>query len=146
MGKQPNEPTIPLKVVPPNGDIRVKFGDRQQWVPAGEYKVRVASIDRHSFNGKRAVFHFNFVIVDGPHKDVKMRGFVNANYEAFTAYSKLFQWCTAVMGEEPEPGDGLSLSIFYDKVLRVRVEEKTSRMTKNKFSNVTEILGVDYEL
>lgn len=126
--------------------IKVKIGARESAIPPGDYKAKVAEISTGSFINKRRTFVFRFEIVEGEHQGASLRAFVNAQYEAFSAFSKLFKWYSVVMGEELEPGGEMDLDNFTNKVLVVRVETKESRKTKNLFSNVTEIKSVFCDL
>ena len=125
-----------------NDPLKVRVGARQQQVPAGEYLVKVENIKRGFFREKRPIFQFDFIVASGPHSGTTLRGFVNAHYESFSAYTKLYQWYSVVSGEEPELSSTMDLTIFYNKVLKVRVEEKQSHKTKNAFANVSTILSV----
>lgn len=142
LGHQVEGPKTSEKALP----LKFKVGNKRSWVPPGAYRVKVNNIEKKTPFGDRPVLEFLFEIVSGDHKGVELRGFCNANYETFSENTKLYQWHAAVTGDELEPGDELEINVFFDKILEVEVEEKISKKTKNKFSNVTKILGVIGEL
>lgn len=125
--------------------MEFKVGDRCHAVPDGEYEAILIEVQENQrFNKKQLDFRFEL-----KNKDVVgniVRGFVNISYDSFSAHTKLYKWHQAVTGEDLEPGCSLNIDVFMDKVLLVKVETNTSRKTKNKFSNVTEIKRVIYEL
>jgi hypothetical protein len=125
--------------------IKVRVGLRAQVVPPGAHRARVTQIKEGEFF-KRRTIEFVFELVDGEHKGVQVRGFLNGDYDAFSAHTKLYKWFTAATKDELEPGAELDLDAFYNKVFEVQIETKTSRKTKNQFSNVTEILRTVWDL
>lgn len=148
----PNKPKKDLIIVrggsrekPPS--LKIKVGSPRSWIPPGKCHVTVKNIEKtRPFKDKWA-FQFTFEVSDGEYHGVQLRGFCNANYETYSQNTKLFQWLSVVTGDDfLEPGDELDLNVFFDKLLEVKVEEKISKKTKNKFSNVTEIIGVVCEL
>ncbi|HRK01685.1 MAG TPA: hypothetical protein PLH57_03410 [Oligoflexia bacterium] len=126
--------------------IKISLGPRQTVVPAGEYLAKLVEIKEGTFVGQRKTFEFLFEIASGEHSGIIVRGFVNANYETFSEYTKLRQWATMVARFDTDMGAKLDLDIFFGKILKVKVETKVSKKTKNLFSNVTAILGLEYEL
>lgn len=136
-GSKPSKKTSPLKF---------KVGNKRSWVPPGTYQLKVNSIEQKTLFQNKSVLEFLFEIATGDHRGVELRGFCNANYETFSENTKLYQWHAAVTGDELEPGDELGVEVFYKKVIEAEVEDKISRKTKSKFSNVTKILKVIYEL
>jgi hypothetical protein len=125
--------------------IKIKMGDRSQHIPAGEYLAKVTIIKEGQF-AKRRTLEFYFEIADGPHRETMIRGFVNAHYESFSSHTKLRQWILAITKDAYESQDEVDLDIFLNKVLRVTVESKISKKTKNQFSNITNILGMVEDL
>ena len=126
--------------------IKIKIGQRQQLIPDGEYRVKLSEVKEGSYIGKRKTLEFHFLIADGEHHGVLVRGFVNAHYETFSEHTKLYRWIKAVSNECLDPGEELDLDVLYEKILRVQISTKESKKTKNKFSNVTDILGVYLDL
>ena len=126
--------------------IKVKAGLNQQFVPPGEYLAKVTEIREGTYINKRKIYEFIFEIADGPSRGTIVRGFVNGHYEAFSEYTKLRQWLNTISGNCVEAGEEIDLDIFFNKILRVTLEPKQSRKTKNAFSNVTNILGVYQQL
>lgn len=138
-----------LKLSTPQKDepkpLKFKVGNKRAWIPAEIYNAEVVSIEQKMLFKDKPILEFIFEIASGEHEKTELRGFCNANYQTFSENTKLYQWCAAATGNTFEPGEELDLGVFYNKVLIVKVEEKISRKTKNKFSNVTEILGIFYE-
>jgi hypothetical protein len=130
----------------PTSNRVLKVGSRQQRVPPGEYLAEVVEVKEGSFIGKRRTLQFQFKISDGPSRGILINGFVNAHYESFTEYSKLYQWYQRATGHSLNPDEEINLENFYHKLLKVRVEDKTSKKTGNKFSNVSDILALAGEL
>lgn len=125
--------------------MKVLVGQRKRLVPPGEYQARIVDIRKKEVVNKKCVFEFVFEISDGVQQGAKLSGFVPAGYEAFTEYTKLYQWYLAATGDALEEGAALDLDDFKGRVLKVRCETKVSRRTKNEFSNVVEILGLVME-
>ncbi len=119
--------------------LKFKVGECRSVVPPGEYKVRIISIVKKP-NFNREILVFLFEIVEGSHKGTQLNGFCNADYKSFSSNTKFYQWYCVAIGEEPEPGDDIELDAFFNKVYLARVEIKSSRKTKNPFSNITELL------
>ena len=126
--------------------LKIRLGDRHQFIPPGEYRAKITDIREGTFVGKRKSLEFMFELLDGEHVGKTARGYVNAHYDSFSEYTKLRQWITAVGKIDTDPGTEIGLDLFFDKVLRVQVETKISKKTGNTFSNVTGILGVVCEL
>jgi len=97
------------------------------------------------FKSKPVLF-LSFEIVEGEHRGIVLRGFCNAAHETFSENTKLYQWYYKITGDALEPGDEADLSPLFNKVLKIQVSDNVSRKTKNKFSNVKDILGVICEL
>lgn len=127
-------------------DLVVFAGERTQRIPSDKYKAMIIEIKKGKYKGKRDNFYFTFEIAEGPHKGVQIRGFVNAHYKVFSEYTKLIQWYERATGHPVEPGEEINLQNFQNRVLVVNVEDKTSKETKNAFSNVTDILSLVAEL
>lgn len=125
--------------------MKFKVGQVMHQVPDGIYRIIVRQII-NSATYKRPCFVFNCEIAEGEHKGTVARAFCNADYDVFSNHTKLYQWYSIVAGENLETGDEIDLSAFYDKVLEVRIETKTSRKTNNNFSNVVEIIKVVMEV
>ena len=125
--------------------IKITIGERHIAVPDGDYDVVVDEIRKGKFSGKRDTLEFIFRVVKGDYKDALVRGFVNAHYANFSEHTKLFNWIKAISDDPLERGDQVDLEIFFNKVLKVRVKATESRLTKNPFGNVKEILGVERE-
>lgn len=126
--------------------LKIKLGHRQSLIPPGRYRAKVTKICESKFAGTRRTFHFNFQVADGEFQGAEIKGFVNANYESFSEHTKLKKWLDKVAKTDSEVGEILDLDIFFDKILVVLVETKSSKRTKNQFSNVVDILEVYHEL
>lgn len=120
--------------------LKFKLGRKSQAIPDGEYLAKVLEIKRTQVFQK-PVLELDFEVADGEHRGSALKAFINFPYETFSAQTKLYRWASVVLNGA-SPGDEIDASIFLDKLLRVRVEMKESRRTKNRFSNVTEILAM----
>ena len=119
-----------------------KIGSCLAHVPPGQYKVKVVDIHQTKYMNKRPTLEFEFEIVDCEYRGTKIRGFVNADYETFSAYTKLYKWYFIATGDELGYGDEGDFSEFEDKIFLAEVETKESRKTKNQFSNVTDLISL----
>lgn len=126
--------------------MKVKIGLKSQSIPDGEYHVMVKKIVETKVF-KRRTLEFHFEVVEGPHKDIQCRGFVNMEYETISAHTKLYKWISIATNAELDAGEDCDLeNTFGDKVFLARIESRTSKKTKNAFSNVTELKKVVHEL
>lgn len=125
--------------------MRFLIGERFTAVPEGEYEVVLKDIKDHK-TYKRPSLMFVFEIVKGEHAGTKANAFLNINYKTFSPFTKLYKWHTTVLGHELGPDEEINTDVFLNKVLRVKVEAKIAKKTKNTFSNVTDILGVIRDL
>ena len=127
-------------------NIVFQVGDRRSALPEGEYDVVLLKIEKASYGGKRARLDFVFEVRSGEFRGSIVKAFVNSQYEKFSSFTKLYQWWCIAAGREPEEGEDISTQVFFDKVLRVKIETKVSRKTAIAFSNVTQILSVTGEI
>lgn len=124
--------------------MKLKIGDRIQAIPDGEYLAVVESIQIVTMF-KRTTLDMRFCIKDSPYNGVILRGYININYKSFSVHTKFFKMVQAISKDELETGDEIDTDIFLNKLLRVRTKKNISNKTKNEFSNVVEILGVEIE-
>lgn len=125
--------------------MKFKVGRQNNVIPDGIYQAIVTDIkERHTF--KRPALFFTFEIADGPHSGVQAYGFCNASYKTYTSRTKLYAWYEAATGDSLDADDDLDTDDFLNRVLKVRIERKTAKKTKNEFSNVTAILDLVREL
>lgn len=124
--------------------MKFKIGERQAAIPSGEYHAVLWELKETQLFKKRHLV-FTFEIRGGLHHGMHLRGFINADYDSFSPFTKLWKWAAAVAEGDMDPGDELDTEIFWHKILKVRVETKISKKTGNPFSNVTEIEGVVIE-
>ena len=122
-------------------NLTFKAGDDRKLLPEGEYNIVLERIEPTSFMGKREVLDFTFYVVEGPHKGIRVKAFLNSHYEKFSSFTKYHQWWCIASGRLPEEGEGLSAEAFFDSVFKAQIETKTSRKTKLQFSNVTDLLA-----
>lgn len=122
------------------------IGTRQTKIPPGDYSARVVEVKEGTFIGKRKSLQFAFEIADGDYQGTQLRGWVNAHYESFSEHTKLFRWYSNVCKDDMDVGEKKTTKVFFDKILKIKVETKISKKTQNEFSNVTDILGVIYDL
>lgn len=139
---QVEKPKTSVKSFP----LKFKVGNKKSWVSPGIYQVKIVRIEKKTPFKDKPVLEFLFEITSGEYKGIELRGFCNANYEIFSENTKLYQWYAAVTGDVLGYGDELDTNVFFDKIIEVQIEEKISKKTKNKFSNVTKIIRMVYEL
>lgn len=126
--------------------LRFRVGSHHKHIPEGEYKATVASIDPGTYRGKRPILIFRFIVADGPHKDVELRGFVNINHESYGERSKLYRWYAAATGSVLLLEEEINTEHFFDRVLLVQVGDRKSSSTPNVFSDVVEIIRTVFEI
>ncbi len=122
------------------------IGTRQTKIPPGEYSAKVIEIKTDTFIGKRKSLQFTFEIMEGEFRGTQLRGWLNAHYESFSEHTKLYRWYSVVYKDDMDTGEKKTTDVFFDKILKIKVETKASKKTKNEFSNVTDILGVIHDL
>ena len=122
------------------------IGTRQTKIPPGEYSAKAMEIKEGTFIGKRKSLQFTFEIAAGEYRGTQLRGWVNAHYDSFSEHTKLFRWYGVACKDDMDIGEKKTTDVFFDKILKIKVETKSSKKTKNEFSNVTDILGVVYDL
>ena len=90
-------------------------GKRTVEIPEGRYRARITEIQDHQyFSNKKRSFEFYFEIAEGEHQGVVLRGFMNAHYETFTPFTKLYKWYVIASGYEPDEGETLDLNVFFE--------------------------------
>jgi len=125
--------------------MKISVSKKSASIPPGEYQSIIKDISLTK-NFKRDIIEFLFEVVEGPYSGTALRGFCNGSTVEISSHSKLYRWYQCATGDELEDGHELNTDDFLNKVLTVDVKTKISKKTKNSFSNVTDILGVRYEL
>lgn len=121
-------------------NLKVPIGTKLTNIPNGEYEAILEKIEEEKKFNRRTLI-FTFKIVSGDYSQYLARAFVNFNYETFTEHSKLYKMYFATLGREVDFDETeINLADFYERVLLVKIENKASKKTGNKFGNVTEII------
>lgn len=127
------------------GIMKFRVGKAGKVIPSGKTIARVLDI-KTEVKYKRKTLIFTFEVLNPKEfHGVELLGWVPAHYESFSSHTKLYKWHTAATGDELNADDEINLEVFMNKALIVEVVDRTSKKTKNKFSNVSEIVEVHHE-
>lgn len=115
-------------------------------VPEAEYKARIIKLEKKPIFKNRDCYEIHFLIVEGEYKDEIVRFFANASYKKFSARTKMYDLIKTAYGEDFDDDTEIELDTLKEKIYLIQTVNKTSKKTKNVFSNVLKVIRVVGEL